>query len=131
MQERTADLETEIRRGEKRGKQYEAIARVARAISVQTNLRELLPQVTQVISEQFGFYHVGIFLNDALNQYAVLAAANSEGGRRMLARRHQLKIGTQGIVGYAIGANKPRIALNVGEDSAYFKHSDLPIPGRR
>ncbi|GMV34002.1 MAG: hypothetical protein AMXMBFR60_18310 [Chloroflexota bacterium] len=126
VQERTADLETEIRRGEKRGKQYEAIARVARAISVQTNLRELLPQVTQVISEQFGFYHVGIFLNDALNQYAVLAAANSEGGRRMLARRHQLKIGTQGIVGYAIGANKPRIALNVGEDSAYFKHSDLP-----
>jgi GAF domain-containing protein/HAMP domain-containing protein len=126
VQERTVDLEKEIQRGEKRGKQYAAIARVAQAITVQTNLRELLPQVAQVISDQFAYYHVGIFLNDALNQYAVLAAANSEGGKRMLARGHQLKIGTQGIVGFVIGARKPRIALNVGEDSVYFNNPDLP-----
>ena len=49
---------------------------------------------------KFGFYHTGIFLNDERGEYAVLKAANSEGGKRMLDRSHALKIGEQGIVGY-------------------------------
>jgi GAF domain-containing protein/HAMP domain-containing protein len=126
VSERTAELESAIHEGERRGKQYEAIAKVAQAISTQKNLQELLPQITEVISEQFGFYHVGIFLNDALNKYAVLAAANSEGGKRMLKRGHQLKVGAQGIVGYVTGTKKPRIALSVGEDAVYFNNPDLP-----
>lgn len=126
VEERTAELRLETERGQRRGKQYEAIARVAQAITVQKNLSELLPQVTELISEQFGFYHVGIFLNDATNQYAVLVAANSEGGKRMLKRGHQLRVETQGIVGYVAGTKKPRIASSVGEDSVYFDNPDLP-----
>lgn len=124
--ERTSELQSVITQGERRGKQYEAIARVAQAITTQKNLQELLPQITEVISEQFGFYHVGIFLNDAVGKYAILAAANSEGGKRMLKRGHQLKIGTQGIVGYATGNKKARIALSVGDDAVYFDNPDLP-----
>lgn len=126
VSERTAELQTLIREGERRSKQYEAIARAAQAISSRQNLQELLPQIAQVISEQFGFYHVGIFLNDALDKYAVLAAANSEGGKRMLKRGHQLKVGEQGIVGFVTGAKKPRIALSVGEDAVFFNNPDLP-----
>ncbi|MBK9781374.1 MAG: GAF domain-containing protein [Anaerolineales bacterium] len=124
--DRTAELQKANNEGERRGKQYEAIAKVAQAITTQKNLKELLPQVAAVISEQFGFYHVGIFLNDAMNKYAVLAAANSEGGRKMLRRGHQLKVGAQGIVGYATGTKKPRIALSVGDDAVYFNNPDLP-----
>ncbi len=124
--ERTRDLETEIKNREGRSKQYEAIARVAQEINAQKNLKELLPRVTEVISQQFGFYHVGIFMNDAMNKYAVLAAANSEGGKRMLKRGHQLKVGAQGIVGTVAGTGKPRIALRVGEDAVYFNNPDLP-----
>jgi GAF domain-containing protein len=126
VSERTFELQKANLEGEKRGKQYEAIAKVAQAISTQKNLQELLPQITEVISEQFGFYHVGIFLNDAMNKYAQLAAANSAGGNRMLKRGHQLKVGEQGIVGYATGMKRPRIALNVGDDSVYFNNPDLP-----
>lgn len=124
--ERTAELQAELRRGERRGKQYEAIARVAQAITTTQNLQLLLPQVSEVISQQFGFYHVGIFLNDPSNQYAILGAANSEGGKRMLNRGHQLKIGQQGIVGYVTGSGKPRIALDVGGDAVFFNNPDLP-----
>jgi len=126
VSDRTFELQKANQEGEKRSKQYEAIAKVAQAISTQKNLQELLPQIAEVISEQFGFYHVGIFLNDALNKYAQLAAANSEGGKRMLKRGHQLKVGAQGIVGYATGMKRPRIALNVGDDSVYFNNPDLP-----
>ena len=124
--ERTAELETQKQNSDARAKQFEAITKVARAISVTRNLQELLPQISKVISEQFGFYHVGIFLNDFTNQIAMLSAANSEGGQRMLARRHQLKIGEQGIVGFATGTGQPRIALDVGEDAAFFNNPDLP-----
>ncbi len=126
VSERTAELQQVIFEGERSRNQYEAIAKVARAITTQKSLAELLPQITQVISEQFNFYHVGIFLNDPTSSYAVLVAANSEGGRRMLNRRHQLRIGAQGIVGYATGTKKPRIALSVGEDAVYFNNPDLP-----
>jgi GAF domain-containing protein/HAMP domain-containing protein len=124
--ERTSALQDALQKGERRGKQYEAITRVAQAINTTQNLQELLPQISKVISSQFGFYHVGIFLNDASNQYAVLGAANSDGGRKMLNRGHQLKVGEQGIVGYVTGTGNPRIALDVGEDVTYFNNPDLP-----
>jgi len=126
VNERTAELETANAFNQQRARQLEAIARIARSISAALDLRELLPGITKTISEEFGFYHVGVFLNDAEGQYAVLAAANSEGGQRMLARKHQLKIGEQGIVGNVTFTGAPRIALNVGEDAVYFNNPDLP-----
>lgn len=125
VDERTSALQAELQKGERRGKQYEAIAKVGQAINTAQNLQELLPHISEVISQQFGFYHVGIFLNDANNQYAILSAANSEGGKKMLNRGHQLKIGEQGIVGFATGIGKPRIALDVGQDAVYFNNPDL------
>jgi GAF domain-containing protein len=127
VEERTKVIEAEQTRALRRSRQFEGIARVSRAISNTRNLQEVLPQITQVISEQFDFYHVGIFLNDAVNQYAILSAANSEGGKRMLDRGHQLKIGEQGIVGFVTGSGTPRIALDVGTDNVYFNNPDLPL----
>jgi GAF domain-containing protein/HAMP domain-containing protein len=124
--ERTIELEKERQRSDTRAKQFEAITKVARAISTTRNLQELLPQISRVISEQFGFYHVGIFLNDFTNQVATLSAANSEGGQKMLARGHQLKVGEQGIVGFVTGTGQPRIALDVGDDIVFFNNPDLP-----
>jgi GAF domain-containing protein len=63
---------------------------------------------------------------DESGRYAVLRAANSSGGQRMLARRHRLIVGTEGIVGHAVSTNRPRIALDVGADAAYFDNPDLP-----
>ena len=126
VNERTAELKGELVKGELRGKQFEALAKVAQAISATQNLQELLPQISNVVSEYFGFYHVGIFINDTSNQYAVLGAANSTGGKRMLERGHQLKIGEQGIVGYVTSTGNPRIALDVGEDVVFFNNPDLP-----
>jgi GAF domain-containing protein len=125
--ERTRDVERQQQFADRRSRQFEGIVGVSRAISATKKLQEILPQITQVISEQFGFYHVGIFLNDSINQYAILSAANSEGGQKMLKRGHQLKVGEQGIVGYVTGTGTPRIALDVGSDTAFFNNPDLPL----
>ncbi len=123
---RTAELELANQRNQKRARQFEAIARVARAAASIQDEATLLNRLAQVISEQFGFYHTGIFLIDEERENAVLRAANSEGGRRMLERGHKLKIGQIGIVGYVTAAGNPRIALDVGTDAVFFNNPDLP-----
>ncbi len=124
--ERTEELNQALRDIEKRAKQFEAVAKVSQSIGSSLSLQELLPYIVQLVSEQFGFYHVAIFLNDDSNSYAVLSAANSPGGKRMLKRGHQLRVGEQGIVGYVAAAGEPRIALDVGQDAIYFNNPDLP-----
>ncbi|MGH2523433.1 MAG: GAF domain-containing protein, partial [Anaerolineales bacterium] len=56
----------------------------------------------------------------------VLKAANSLGGKRMLARNHRLRVGQQGIVGFVTDLGQPRIALDVGADAVHFANPDLP-----
>jgi GAF domain-containing protein len=111
---------------QRRAAQFEAMAQVARAITSIRDLQELLPNVATLINEYYGFYHVGVFLLDEAGEYAVLVASNSPGGRRMLERRHRLKVGEQGIVGSVAGSGEPRIALSVGADAVFFNNPDLP-----
>jgi GAF domain-containing protein/HAMP domain-containing protein len=119
VEERTRELEG-------RTVQLEAIADVARSIASIQEMEQLLPAITRLVSERFGFYHVGIFLLDEDHEYALLQAANSAGGVRMLARGHRLKVGQQGIVGYVTSQGVARIALDVGEEAVYFNNPDLP-----
>lgn len=123
---RTQDLELAYKSTEKRARQFEAIGQVSRAINQTQNLHDLLPQITEVINQQFNFYHIGIFLLDPNNEHAVLVASNSEGGKKMLARNHKLKVGQVGIVGNVAGTGVPRIALDTGADAIYFNNPDLP-----
>jgi GAF domain-containing protein len=125
VNERTAELETANQQTSRRAAQLQTITELAESIAQFQDLTELFSATTQLISERFGFYHVGIFLVDETRQYTVLQAANSEGGQRMLARTHRLKLGT-GIVGFCAQSGNPRIALDVGADAVYFNNPDLP-----
>lgn len=126
VESRTAELTLANARNERRAKQFEAIAQVAKAITSIQDEDTLLSRLAQVISEHFGFYHTGIFLLDEEQQHAVLRASNSEGGRKMLARRHRLKIGQAGIVAHVAASGTPRIALNVESDATFRDNPDLP-----
>jgi len=44
----------------------------------------------------------------------------------MLERKHRLKVGSEGIVGYVTSTGNPRIALDTGADAVYFDNPDLP-----
>ncbi|NCP86264.1 MAG: hypothetical protein CO094_12210 [Anaerolineae bacterium CG_4_9_14_3_um_filter_57_17] len=138
IEERTRELAEQSRelttRGEQMEKinaieqrrlaQFQAVSEVAQTIANIRDQAELLKNVTQVISSQFNFYHVGIFFVDPSGEYALLNASNSKGGQRMLARKHKLRIG-EGIVGTVIKTSQPRIALKTGEDEVYFRNPDL------
>ena len=44
----------------------------------------------------------------------------------MLQRKHRLRVGQTGIVGYVTSTGNPRIALDTGSDAVYFDNPDLP-----
>ncbi len=119
VEERTAHLE-------RRTRELQVAAEVARDAALAMNLDDLLEQAVNLIRDHFGFYHAGLFLVDERGEYAVLRAATGEAGRKMLAEHHRLKVGEIGIVGYVTATGEPRIALDVGADAVHFKNPLLP-----
>jgi GAF domain-containing protein/HAMP domain-containing protein len=133
LEERVSERTQVVQR---RAIQLQVTAEVARDAASIHDAEELLESVVRLISEKFGFYHVGIFMTEARGGsedrgFAVLRAASSEGGKRMLARHHRLKIGPPGvgagIVGTVAASGEARISLDVGADAAFFNNPDLPL----
>jgi len=124
LEKRVEERTTEIA---EKTTQLEAASSVARRIAEVRDLQALLNGVVSNIAEQFGFYHVGIFLLDDREQFAVLQAASSEGGRQMLSLGHRLTVGQTGIVGYVTARARPRVALDTGADAVFFDNPHLPL----
>ncbi len=118
--ERTAALE-------QRTVQLETVGLVSKEAAQVRDVMMLLETAAAAISEKFGFYHTGIFVLDDVKEWAILRAASSEGGQRMLARGHRLRVGEVGIVGFVADTGQPRIAFDVGEDAQWFNNPDLPM----
>lgn len=126
LEDRTVELEGANAQVRVRASQFEALAQVTQAMTSLRDLNELLPRIATLISDEFGFYNVGVFLIDDAREYAVLSATNSPGGRQMLERNHRLRVGEQGIVGNVTATGIPRVAMDVGEDAVFFDNPDLP-----
>ena len=126
LSQRGSELQAANKQIQRRVAQFEVLAQVTQAITSVRDLQDLLPQIATVISEKFGFYHVGVFLLDGSHEYAVLSATNSVGGRQMLERKHRLRVGEQGIVGNVTATGKPRVAMDVGVDAVFFDNPELP-----
>lgn len=119
VDERTKYLENRV-------EQLQTATQVAQETFAFLNASELLANASQLISDKFSFYHTGIFLLDKQNEYAILQASASNGGKKMLERGYQLQVGGGSVVGDAAAGKRPRIALDVGPDAVHFNNPDLP-----
>jgi GAF domain-containing protein/HAMP domain-containing protein len=128
---RTQDLESQIGR-------LRMAAEVARDAMLAPTLPELLERAASLITNRFGLDHVAIFLLDDQRQFAVLQAAPSATGRRMLEDRFRVRIGDPGPVGLAAGtgevvfvdkADADRIGLGDIYNTATSSEMALPLRG--
>lgn len=104
-----------------------AATQIAAEISaVERDPLALLVRSANVISRQFGFYHTALYMLDDTGQWAELQAVSSEGGQRMLKRRHRLRVGAQGIIGAVAAYGQHRVAQDVDEDVYFFRSPELP-----
>ena len=126
LQDVREELEQYATSLERQTRQLRVASEVARDAAAIRQVPQLLNETVHLISDRFGFYHTGLFLVDEQNEYAVLRAISSEGGRRILERGHKLRIGEDSVVGYVAATGDPRIALDVGPDAVFFDNPDLP-----
>ena len=118
--ERTADIE-------RKSDQLRAAAFIARQTAEVHDLASLLDIVVRLVSDQFGFYHTGIFLISEAGDEAVLQATSSEGGLRMIANGHSISVGSFGPVGSVLMQKRSRIFFDIGQDAVVFNNADLPM----
>jgi len=119
-------LAVQTREVERRARYLEATAAVAHDTTSVLDEQQLLVRSVDLIGEQFGFYHVGLFVLDSEGEWAELQAASSEGGRRMLARGHRLRVGHEGVVGHVANVGQHRVVQEASGETVYFDNPDLP-----
>ena len=111
---------------EERTRQIRTAAEVAQRVTSSTNLDELLNRTTELIVQQFGFYHAAVYLIDRAGKYAVLRAACSPAAHALLEGRYQLEVGSASIIGWTSASNQPRIASDIREDPMHMENRLLP-----
>lgn len=104
-----------LQQTEHRARQLETSAVVGRRAGEILDLNELLPQVVELIREQFGYDHVQVFLMDEYDDYAELRASTGEAGRRLLAIKHKLRKGSESVIGRVTASGEPVIALDTAD----------------
>jgi GAF domain-containing protein len=114
MRELVQSLEQEVAAGEaelaRRTHYLETTGEIASAMTGAVDLPRLFAQTVTSISHRFGHYHVGIFLLNPTREWAVLEAASSEEGQRMLSEGYQVRVGQEdNAVGYATALGTSRV----------------------
>jgi GAF domain-containing protein/HAMP domain-containing protein len=110
----------------RRNLQLETAAEIAKDISSALDLDELLSRAIQLIRERFNFYHAGVFLADAMNEYVVIREATGEAGAQMKRSGHKLGIGSKSVVGFVAGKGEPLVVNDTVRDATYYANPLLP-----
>ena len=111
---------------QERTNQLATASEVSKSASIILDPDDLITNAVKIIRSHFDFYYVGLFLVDEEGQEANLRAGTGEAGKKMLAAGHQLPIGDQSMIGWAIANQEARIALDVGKDAVRFDNPFLP-----
>ncbi|MBN2471200.1 MAG: GAF domain-containing protein [Anaerolineae bacterium] len=119
---RIAEIET----AERRSRLSDLTTEVMQTVFKRLDLETLLAETVNLVRDRFPeIYHAQIFLVDESNQNAVLKASTGEAGQKLLARGHQLGVGSQSVIGQVALLAEPLVALS-GEGSVHHRNELLP-----
>ncbi len=132
---RRTELERALLAAQANRRALETTIAVGQSINAILDLDILLNKVAELIQAQYGYYYVGIFLLDSSGDYAVSRAGTGEAGRALCQQGFRLKVGEQGLVGWAV-AHRAVVQVNdVLQDPRYVQvesisstRSELVLP---
>ncbi len=109
-----------------RANQLEAANQISQLITSETDPSTLCEKVANEIKDRLGYYYASVFLLDDKKEFAVLKAGTGDAGKALLARKHSLKVGEIGMVGYVVSRGETKVSQNVLLDPIHFKNPLLP-----
>lgn len=110
--------------------QLQASTNIARNIAEIQNIPDLLNASVIATAEQFGYYHVGIYLLDSNKKVAFLQASSSAIGTELIGFGHRVDIDARNAINVAIEKNRPYIASDIS-GSVFIKDPNFPITRSR
>lgn len=92
---------------------------------VALDVEELLRDAVDLLQNNFGYYHVQVFVIDPKTKDLLLKAASGEIGRQLVEKKHRARAGA-GIIGYAAETGEPFFTNRV--DEVVFFQYDPYLP---
>lgn len=100
---------------------------VGQSINNHLELQQLLDSTVRAIRDEFGFYHVQVFLIDDNRDYLNLVASTGEIGQQLLRDRHRLPADSLSMIGHASQVGETMLVQRIGEvDIPYQLNKLLP-----
>ena len=115
-------------RVDERTKGLTAAAEVSRATTSEMDPERLIPQVVNLVCDQFQLYYVGLFLVEETpeGRYALLRAGTGEAGQRMIEQGWRLTVGGESMVGQCISTGFLRVKQTELDTIPRFDNPYLP-----
>ena len=123
VQERTEELET-------RTTQLRFSTTVARTVAEIQNISDLMDTATKLTSEQFGYYHVGLYLLDESKKNAFLQAASSTTGKQLVGQGFRIEPDRRNAVHLVVEQNRSHIASDIN-DANFIREANFPLTRSR
>ncbi len=111
---------------EEQNTNLQAAARVAHEILAAKDVSQSLEMSVKLIASEFNYDHASIFLLNEKKDHALLQAASSLDGKKMLEEHYELPIDRTSVVGIVAADKKPRVAFNQEADMDFFDNPNLP-----
>jgi GAF domain-containing protein len=102
-----------------------ATAEVGQAIGQMLEFDELLNRAVNLIRDDFGYYHVQVFLIDEERKHAILKASTGHVGDLLIERGHQLVVGSRSVIGRVTQVGEPVLA-GAEEGTNHARNELLP-----
>jgi len=109
-----------------RTKQLTATNEVGRVASSILDPDELLVKIANLITEQFNYYYVAVYLIDSSQKWAELKEATGQAGNVLKQNRHRTELSGRSIVANCIREKMPRMIQNTAEEKQRFDNPLLP-----
>jgi signal transduction histidine kinase len=123
-----AKLEQTLRTTERIQRALQTTMDVAQNITTVFDLETLLNHVCALIKEDYGYYHVGIFLLDETGKFVVARAGTGEIGRALCEQGRRLAVGKDGVVGWVAAHRQVANVSNIAEDPRYIALQETALP---
>jgi GAF domain-containing protein len=122
VQERTEELKTQT-------VQLRTSAHIARIIAEIQDIPTLIETVTNLTSEQFNYYHVGLYILDEQKKIAFLQAASSATGKQLIGQGFRVEPDRRNVINLVVQQNRSIISSDI--DADFVRDANFPITRSR
>ncbi len=127
LEERVSERTDEL---ESRTAQLRSSTIVARIVAEIQDTEELMNAVTTLTSEQFGYYHIGLYMLDESKKTAFLQSSSSLTGKQLVGQSFHIEPSRRNPLYLAVDQNRYHLASDA-DSARFFSDSNFPLTRSR